>query len=77
MRPPFHSFTTCAYLLPFKIRELEIEAYFGGGAPCRDAEVTIYDNEWDLYMEGVTDDDGQFGFQPKIGTDDCDHEAIP
>jgi nickel transport protein len=53
-----------------KISELELEAYFGGGAPCRDAEVTIYDNEGNLYMEGVTDDEGKFGFPPKIGMDE-------
>jgi len=50
-----------------KISELEIEAYFAGGSPCRDAEVTIYDNEGNLYMDGVTDDEGKFGFPPKIG----------
>ena len=50
-----------------KMSELEIEAYFAGGSPCRDAEVTIYDNEGHLYMEGVTDDEGKFGFPPKIG----------
>jgi nickel transport protein len=50
-----------------KISELEIEAYFAGGSPCRDAEVAIYNNEGNLYMEGVTDDEGKFSFPPKIG----------
>ena len=50
-----------------KISELEIEAYFAGGSPCRDAEVTVCDNEGNLYMNGVTNEEGKFGFPPKIG----------
>ena len=53
-----------------KISEIEIEAYFGGGSPCRDAEVMIYDNGGNLYMNGVTDEEGKFGFLPKIGMDE-------
>jgi nickel transport protein len=45
-----------------KISEIEIESYFGGGSPCRDANVTVYDNEGNLYREGVTDEEGKFGF---------------
>ncbi len=50
-----------------KISEIEIEAYFVGATPCRDANVTVYDNEGNLYLEGVTDDEGKFSFPPKIG----------
>ena len=50
-----------------KISEIEIESYFGGGSPCRDANVTVYDNEGNLYLEGNTDEDGKFRFPPKIG----------
>jgi hypothetical protein len=50
-----------------KISEIEIESYFGGGTPCRDANVTVYDKEGNLYIEGVTDDEGKFSFPPKIG----------
>lgn len=53
-----------------KINEIEIEAYFGGGSPCRDAEVMIYNNEGNLYLKGVTDGEGKFGFPPKIGMDE-------
>jgi len=50
-----------------KIREIGIKAYFEGGSPCRDANVKVYDNEGNLYLEGVTDEKGKFGFPPKIG----------
>ena len=50
-----------------KISEIEIESYFGGGTPCRDANVKVYDNEGNLYLEGLTDAEGKFSFPPKIG----------
>ena len=53
-----------------KISEIEIESYFGGGSPCRDANVMVYDNEGNLYLEGVTDDEGKFSFPPKIGMEE-------
>jgi len=53
-----------------KISEIEIESYFGGGTPCRDANVTVYDKEGNLYMEGVTDAEGKFSFPPKIGMEE-------
>ncbi|MEA2074548.1 MAG: carboxypeptidase-like regulatory domain-containing protein [Euryarchaeota archaeon] len=53
-----------------KLSEIEIEAYFGGGTPCRDANVNVYDKEGNLYIEGVTDDEGKFRFSPKIGMDE-------
>ena len=53
-----------------KISEIEIESYFGGGSPCRDANVMVYDNEGNLYLEGVTDAEGKFSFPPKIGMEE-------
>ncbi|CAD7768833.1 hypothetical protein AIOGIFDO_00440 [Candidatus Methanoperedenaceae archaeon GB37] len=53
-----------------QIGAIEIKAYYGGGTPCRDANVTIYDDEGNLYMEGVTDESGEFSFPPKIGVDE-------
>ena len=52
-----------------KISEIEIEAYFGGGSPCQDAEVKIYDKEGNVYLEGVTNAEGKFCFPHKIGMD--------
>ena len=53
-----------------EIGEIGIKAYFEGGSPCRDANVKVYDNEGNLYLEGVTDDKGKFGFPPKIGMEE-------
>jgi len=57
-------------LIDHEIREIGIKAYFEGGSPCRDANVKVYDNEGNLYLEGVTDDKGKFGFPPKIGMEE-------
>ncbi len=50
----------------YKISEVEIQAYYGGNFPCRDAKVKIYDANG-LYLEGTTDKDGKFRFPPKVG----------
>ena len=57
-------------LIDREIGEIGIKAYFEGGVPCRDANVKVYDNESNLYIEGVTDDKGYFGFPPKIGMEE-------
>jgi len=49
--------------------EIAIKAYFGDGTACRDAEVKVYDEEGNLYLEGVTDAEGKFSFPPKIGVE--------
>ena len=57
-------------LIDHEIGEIGIKAYFEGGSPCRDANVKVYDNESNLYIEGVTDDKGTFGFPPKAGMEE-------
>jgi len=57
-------------LIDHEIGEIGIKAYFEGGSPCRDANVKVYDNESNLYLEGVTDDEGKFSFPPKTGMDE-------
>ena len=52
-----------------KLSEIEIEAYYGGGDPVRDGNVTVYDEKGNLYLEGVTDAEGTFRFPPKVGMD--------
>ena len=52
------------------LSELEIEAYFGGGAPVQDGDVKVYDKSGKLYIEGTTDEEGKFRFPSKIGMDE-------
>lgn len=57
-------------VVDWTVSELEIEAYFGGGAPVRDADVKVYDKDGNLYIEGTTDEEGKFRFPPKVGRKD-------
>ncbi|MGP8319329.1 MAG: hypothetical protein ACT6FD_00850 [Methanosarcinaceae archaeon] len=53
-----------------QINEVQIWAYYGGGTSMADAEVKIYsvkDGKEELYLEGMTDQDGMFYFEPKLG----------
>lgn len=52
----------------WKVGEVEVKAYFGGGEPCRDAVVKVYDADTGgLVAEGRTDGEGRFSFEPIVG----------
>lgn len=42
---------------------IEIEAYYGDGKPVKNADVTVYDSDGEVYLTGKTDDDGKFKFE--------------
>ena len=46
-------------------QEVEIEAYYGDGTPVRNADVTVYKPNGDVYLTNKTDDDGRFSFEVK------------
>ncbi|MGP8321043.1 MAG: hypothetical protein ACT6FE_01765 [Methanosarcinaceae archaeon] len=53
-----------------QINEVQIWTYYGGGTSMIDGEVKIYaikDGQEELYLEGMTDQDGMFYFEPKLG----------
>ncbi|RZN13472.1 MAG: carboxypeptidase regulatory-like domain-containing protein [Methanosarcinales archaeon] len=53
-----------------QVNEVQIKAWYGGGAPMAYADVTIYANSTngeELYLEGATDENGIFHFTPRIG----------
>ena len=58
------------FIIEQEIGEIGIKAYFEGGGPCQDGNVKVYDNESNLYLEGVTDDKGYFGFPPMSGIEE-------
>lgn len=48
--------------------EIQIKAWYEGGMPMANAETTIYtveDGEKEVYVEGMTDDQGFFTFEPE------------
>ena len=53
-----------------QVNEVQIKAWYGGGAPMAYADVTIYANSTngeELCSEGKTDEKGMFHFTPRIG----------
>ncbi len=53
-----------------QVNEMQIRAWYGGGAPMAYADVTIYANSTsgeELYLEGATDEKGIYYFTPKLG----------
>jgi len=48
--------------------EVMVRAWYEGGVPMADAKTTVYvvdDGEQETYLEGVTDDQGFFTFEPE------------
>lgn len=59
--------------LMHQVNEVEVKAWYGGGDPIANAEITIYaikDGEEEIYIEDVTDEDGMYYFSPKLGVDE-------
>lgn len=53
-----------------QVNEVQIRAWYGGGAPMAHADVMIYANSTsgeELYLEGTTDEEGMYYFKPKLG----------
>ena len=53
-----------------QVNEMQIRAWYGGGAPMAYADVMIYANSTsgeELYLEGTTDEKGLYYFVPKLG----------
>jgi len=53
--------------------EVQIKAWYEGGVPMANAEVTIYtveDGENEVYLEGVTDELGFYTFEPEYKVTD-------
>ena len=51
----------------YKINEIEVYAWYGGGESVVDGNVKVYRSDGSLYVEGKTDENGTFRFKPKIG----------
>ncbi|ADB57485.1 DUF4249 domain-containing protein [Archaeoglobus profundus] len=51
----------------YKVSEVEVYAWYGGGAKVVDGVVKVYRSDGTLYVEGKTDENGTFRFKPEIG----------
>ncbi len=51
-------FMTC------KMKEIEVQVEFEGGGMAQEARVTVLDPNGKVYVEGMTDENGKFSFEP-------------
>lgn len=56
--------------IDWRIGGIEIESFYGGGAPCQDAVVKVYSSKGELLREGKTDKEGKYSFSPLIGVNE-------
>ncbi len=53
-----------------QVTEIEMRAWYGGGDPIANGEITVYtikNGQEELYLEGTTDEEGYYLFSPKLG----------
>lgn len=50
--------------LTYSTKVIEVLVEFEGGSVAREARVTVLDPNGEVYVEGVTDEDGKFSFEP-------------
>ena len=60
-----------ALVVDYGIESVYIEAYYGGiiTTPVQDGDVEVFYPDGKLYVEGKTDENGMFSFDPKFGKD--------
>ena len=51
----------------YRISEVEVYAWYGGGAKVVNGDVKVFRSDGSLYVEGKTDENGTFRFKPEIG----------
>ena len=50
--------------LTYKTNEIKVVVEFEGGSFAQEARVTIFDPTGEVYAEGITDENGEFSFEP-------------
>ena len=60
-----------ALVVDYGVESVYIEAYYGGiiTTPVQDGDVEVFYPDGKLYVEGKTDENGMFSFDPKFGKD--------
>lgn len=53
-------------LMIYNVGRIDLKVYFEGGTPAQNAHITVYKPDGTLYMEGETNDEGEFSFEPTV-----------
>ncbi|GAG34932.1 unnamed protein product, partial [marine sediment metagenome] len=53
-------------LIAYQVGSIDLDVYFSGGAPAQNAHITVYRPDETIYLEGETDEEGEFSFEPPV-----------
>jgi len=53
-------------LMNYQVGRIDIDVYFSGGTPAQNAHITVYKPDGAIYLEGETNDEGEFSFEPTV-----------
>ena len=53
-------------LIAYQVGSIDLDVYFSGGTPAQNAHVTVYKPDGTIYLEGETNDKGEFSFEPTV-----------
>jgi len=53
-------------LINYQAGRIDMVVYFSGGTPAQNAHVTVYKPDGTIYLEGETNEKGEFSFEPTV-----------
>lgn len=53
-------------IIAYQASSINLHVYFSGGAPAQNAHITIYRPDETIYLEGETNEEGEFSFEPTV-----------
>ena len=53
-------------LIAYQVGSIDLDVYFSGGTPAQNAHVTVYEPDETIYLEGETNEEGEFSFKPPM-----------
>jgi predicted dehydrogenase len=53
-------------IISYQAGRMDMVVYFSGGTPARNAHITIYKPDGTIYLEGETNEKGEFSFEPTV-----------
>ncbi len=53
-------------IINYQAGRIDMVVYFSGGTPAQNAHVTVYKPDGTIYLEGETNEKGEFSFEPTV-----------
>ena len=53
-------------IINYQAGRIDMVVYFSGGTPAQNAHITVYKPDGAIYLEGETNEKGEFSFEPTV-----------